>query len=514
MATRRETHEETEHFRGRVRLYLLVMLTIDLACELIGGLVALLAPGLEPAPDALPRHYPLLHWATVVLIASGWSIARFARPNRGSLMAIEASVTTLLALLYAYLTSRLPTYGMVFALFCTLLALVVRAALVPSSVVRTLAIGVTGLACVASFAAPNLTEAERPVALWLITIGGMFVLATAVISHVIYGLRRQVRSALRLGQYELGRKLGEGSMGVVYEATHVMLRRPTAVKLLPADRAGERTVARFEREVQETSRLEHPNSVAIYDYGRTPEGQFYYAMEYLNGLTLEQIVESEGPVPVARAAAILRQAAEALAEAHARGLVHRDVKPANIMLCERAQIPDTVKVLDFGLVKSVDDSNAEPDITQANALVGTPQYLAPEAITDPLEVGPPSDVYALGAVGFYLITGRPVFSGDSLVDVCAKHVATAPDSPSKLSNDPIDAEFEALILQCLSKVPGQRPSDGRALAQALGKLELNGWTTADARSWWERQPPMGAARAAAVAATQLTVDVSDRAPRR
>jgi serine/threonine-protein kinase len=291
-----------------------------------------------------------------------------------------------------------------------------------------------------------------------------------------------------------------------------MLRRPTAVKLLPIEKAGEQTIARFEREVQHTSRLEHPNSVSIYDYGRTPDGQFYYAMELLDGLTLEQLVDVDGPVSAARAALILRQAALALAEAHAMGLVHRDIKPANIMLCERAGIPDTVKVLDFGLVKALDSPNVDDNITQANTVLGTPRYLAPEAISDPDGVGPPCDVYALGAIGFFLVTGRDVFTGRTVVEVCSKHLKDAPESPSAVLGEAIDPGFEALTLRCLEKRPHDRPRDGAALAEEVEQLGLTGWTVEDARAWWRelRRRPGGSIESRPTERTQLAVNVEDR----
>jgi serine/threonine-protein kinase len=352
---------------------------------------------------------------------------------------------------------------------------------------------------------PGVTDA-------LLFLGAAFLVVTGVTSKVIYGLRAQVRHAMRLGQYELGRKLGEGGMGVVYEARHMMLRRPTAVKLLPIDKAGEHTVARFEREVQQTSRLEHPNSVSIYDFGRTPDGQFYYAMEYLDGLTLEQLVDIDGPISVARAALILQQASYALAEAHALGLVHRDIKPANIMLCERGRVPDAVKVLDFGLVKAIDSPELGDNITQANAIVGTPHYLAPEAMSNPDAVGPPSDVYALGAVGFFLVTGREVFTGQSVIEVCSKHLDRPPEPPSAVRGDEIDAGFEALVLRCLEKRPEDRPHDGAALAHDIEQLDLAGWTDEDARAWWRELPKRreSATGSGQIEPTQLAVDVERR----
>jgi len=441
----------------------------------------------------LPLRFAILRWASTVFVAAGWSFAKFARPSRPTLIALESGVTIGLVLVYihlasTYLSDVLPSYGPAFALLGIVLLLVVRASLVPSPVVRTVVIGIASAVCLFVLADDTLSALDPVVFDGLTFSAGSFVVATAVTSHVIYGLRAQVRDAMRLGQYELGRKLGEGGMGVVYEATHMMLRRPTAVKLLPIDKAGEQTVARFEREVQQTSRLEHPNSVYIYDYGRTPDGQFYYAMEYLDGVTLEQLVDIDGPVSAARAALILRQAALALAEAHAMGLVHRDIKPANIMLCERAQVPDTVKVLDFGLVKAIDNPEIGANITQANAIVGTPHYLAPEAIANPDDVGAPSDVYALGAIGFFLVTGREVFTGQSVIEVCSKHLNTPPESPSAVLGDAIDPGFEALILRCLGKQPDDRPCDGAVLAHEIEQLDLAGWTVEDARAWWSELP--------------------------
>ncbi|MCA9604903.1 MAG: serine/threonine protein kinase [Myxococcales bacterium] len=476
-----------ELLRDRIRLYLQVMLAVDLAAYASDVVTPWLTGG---TPVGLPAPFLYFRWGVTVVLAAGWAFTRFAAPGRRVLVALESAVTVGLAVVYAQISIAFAfaasrTAGPAFSGIGSVLLLVVRASLVPSHVGRTAAVGIAafgGAWLVARdvYAALDATTSEG-----LTFMSGAFVVATSVTSHVIYGLRRQVSDAMRLGQYQLDRKLGEGGMGVVYRATHVMLRRPTAVKLLPTDAAAERSVARFEREVQQTSRLEHPNSVRIFDYGRTPEGQFYYAMELLDGVTLRQLVEREGPLPEARVRHLLAQAAHALAEAHALGLVHRDVKPANIMLCDRGRIPDTVKVLDFGLVKVTDEERGDAELTHANAILGTPQYMAPEAIRTPEEVGPPADVYALGAVGFYLVTGQPVFRGDSVVEICAKHLEAPPPRPSAVLGRAVDPDLEDVLLSCLAKDPRTRPADGAALADALEALELRGWTTADARAWWD-----------------------------
>src|SRR5262245_28747399 len=264
-----------------------------------------------------------------------------------------------------------------------------------------------------------------------------WILAVAIAvstSRLIYGLRKAVRDIRRLGQYTLEEKLGEGGMGVVYRASHAMLRRPTAVKLLLPERAGQEALARFEREVRRTAMLTHPNTVTIFDYGRTAEGVFYYAMELLVGATLQEVVETDGPQPEGRVIHLLAQAAASLAEAHDAGLIHRDVKPGNILVVDRGGIPDLVKVVDFGLVKGVSPAigegrAAEAPLTATNTIAGTPLYMAPEALVSPQAIGARADLYALGAVGYWLLTGSHVFRGRTVVEVYAHHMHTPPEAP-------------------------------------------------------------------------------------
>jgi len=226
--------------------------------------------------------------------------------------------------------------------------------------------------------------------------------------------------------------------------------------------------------------------VAIYDYGRTPEGVFYYAMEFLDGITLQALVERYGPQPEGRVIKILSQICGSLFEAHSQGLVHRDIKPANIMLNRRGGEADVVKVLDFGLVKAVDE-HQRSGLTGANTMTGTPLYMSPEAIQTPNLVDARSDIYAVGAVGYFLLTGRPVFEADSLVLLCQRHVSETPTSPSLRRGQPVSEELESALMACLEKNRARRPQTARDLAQMIARSPAAGsWTLDDADAWWGR----------------------------
>jgi serine/threonine protein kinase len=305
-------------------------------------------------------------------------------------------------------------------------------------------------------------------------------------------------AARQLGQYSLEEKLGAGGMGTVYKARHAMLRRPTAVKLLNLEKISDVAIARFEREVQLTSTLTHPNTVAVFDYGRTPDGIFYYAMEYFEGLNLEDLVKRFGPISEARTLYLLKQVCGSLGEAHALGLVHRDIKPANIFLTSRGGLHDFVKVLDFGLVKAL-EGEEKANLTNPNAISGTPFYLSPEAVNHPDKVDARADVYAVAAVGYYLLTGSPVFTGDSVMDICMKHINDVPEPPSVRRGKPVTAELEALLLRCLAKAPDDRPNNAAILLKQLELCVSAGtWTATDAAAWWavhvgNKQPTPGTA---------------------
>jgi len=318
-------------------------------------------------------------------------------------------------------------------------------------------------------------------ALWAIVVA-----MAAGFSQTIHGLRKAVRDFRRLGQYTLEEKLGEGGMGVVYRASHAMLRRPTAIKLILPDRAGTDALTRFEREVQRTAMLTHPNTVTVFDYGRTTDGVFYYAMELLTGATLQELVEVDGPQPEERVIHVLEQAAGSLAEAHDAGLIHRDIKPGNILVVDRGGIADLVKVVDFGLVKDVSGAAPSgPALTMTDTITGTPLYMAPETVTAPQTVDARTDIYALGAVGYWLLTGTHVFGGNSIVEVFARHLHAIPDAPSARLGAPVAADLEAVLLACLAKRPEDRPATAHVLRERLLACAVAGrWTNARAAQWW------------------------------
>jgi len=264
------------------------------------------------------------------------------------------------------------------------------------------------------------------------------------------------------------------------------MRRPVAVKVLNP-LLGDPGVARFEREVQLTCQLTHPNTIALYDYGRTDDGYFYYAMEYLEGLSLAQLIEKHGRQPEGRVIHILQQVCASLAEAHGRGLIHRDIKPQNIFLTCRGGIPDFVKVLDFGLIKSL-DAKGQLELTAPNSPLGTPLYMSPEAVNNPNAVDARSDIYSLGGVGYELLTGETVFNGLSLGEVLLKQVREQPEPPSARLKHPVSPDLEDLLLRCLAKDPKGRPQNVEVLGEALGRCAAGGtWSHNEAREWWNRQ---------------------------
>ncbi len=297
------------------------------------------------------------------------------------------------------------------------------------------------------------------------------------------------REAQRVGNYELFEEIGSGGVARVHRAQHRLLKRPTAVKIIHLHQASDELLARFDREVRLTSQLMHPNTIEIYDYGRTPEGLPFYAMELLDGLTLQQLVERHGRFGVARTVHVLLGVAGSLSEAHDRGLVHRDVTPANIMLCYKGGEYDFPKLLDFGLIKDVRSPHTR-DLTRALRVLGTPAYMAPERIERADSSDVRSDLYALGAVAFFLLTGRPPFAGESDLALAYQVVHAPVPSLEGQTIEPVPAALSWLIAACLHKEPGERPQSAAQIIGVLDSLAAQfPWTNSDARTWWEAHAP-------------------------
>jgi hypothetical protein len=419
---------------------------------------------------------------TLVLLASSWPAPREIRPDLIAILAIGQ-------------------------------LLVVRAALVPSPPGRALWLG---LACTApivpftyAFYAARLEPGADPgadvYAWYSAAFAASIVVVSGLVSRNVHRPKDGAAQPRQLGQYVLVRRIGGGGMGVVYEAEHQTLRRPTAIKVLRPEKTAEHNLVRFEREARLTASLCHPNTVSVYDYGRTPGGTFYYAMEYIEGIDLDMLVRHDGPQHPGRVIQILSQICGSLAEAHAVGLIHQDIKPANVFLCERAGMVDMVKVLDFGLVRRFSRAEGAEGRTsmiapQQQDFIGTPHYVAPEALLGDGEVDGRTDLYSLGCVAHFLLTGAAPFAGNTVLEVLGQHLhATAKPFAAK-ARWPISEELERVILGCLGKARVQRPRDAATLYALLSRCpEAHAWEQEHGRSWWAER---GGALKAKVAATR------------
>jgi serine/threonine-protein kinase len=324
------------------------------------------------------------------------------------------------------------------------------------------------------------------------------IILTYLAARFIYNLGQEVGRAQELGSYRLTSLIGRGGMGEVWHAHHAMLARPAAIKLIRPDALGtnpalvQAATARFEQEAQVTASLQSPHTVALYDFGTSEDGSLYYVMELLDGIDLESMVQRYGPLTPERTVYVLRQACHSLGEAHRQGLVHRDIKPSNIFLCRQAFDADVVKVLDFGLVKRLSDIDTGIDLTKAgpDGIVGTPSYLPPEIALGRDRVDGRADIYGLGCVAFWMLTGRRVFEEDSTMAMILAHVHTVPTPPSAASEIQIPPELDELVLACLAKDRELRPESADELVGRLDKLNLKRpWTKKRAVQWWELNRP-------------------------
>jgi eukaryotic-like serine/threonine-protein kinase len=421
------------------------------------------------AQGALPRgaDVALTLSTTLVLLASSWPAPREIRPDLIAILAIGQ-------------------------------LLVVRAALVPSTPGRALWLGVACTAPIVPFTyayyaarlEPGADPSAGVYAWYSAAFAASLVVVSSLVSRNVHRPKDGATQPRQLGQYMLVRRIGGGGMGVVYEAEHRTLRRPTAIKVLRPEKTAEHNLVRFEREARLTASLCHPNTVSVYDYGRTPGGTFYYAMEYIEGIDLDMLVRHDGPQHPGRVIQILSQICGSLAEAHTVGLIHQDVKPANVFLCERAGMVDVVKVLDFGLVRRFSRAEGVEGRTsmiapQQQDFVGTPHYVAPEALLGDGEVDGRTDLYSLGCVAHFLLTGAAPFAGRTVLEVLGQHLhATAKPFAAK-ARWPISQELERVILGCLGKARVQRPKDAAMLYALLQQCpEARAWDQDQGRTWW------------------------------
>jgi serine/threonine-protein kinase len=320
-------------------------------------------------------------------------------------------------------------------------------------------------------------------------------------AHIVYKMGRKLNRARKMGSYELVKRIGQGGMGEVWEAKHRFLARPAAVKIIRGDQlklnASEedthRVLRRFEREAQATAALESPHTIQIFDFGLSRNGTFYYVMELLDGFNLDTFVRKFGPMDSARVILIMRQICDSLQDAHAKGLIHRDIKPANIFLCRRGLNEDYAKVLDFGLVKNDPSINMQDSLATTEMTTGTPAFMAPEQASAAGTVDARTDLYALGCVAYWLVTGRLVFEAKSPIEMLVAHMRDEVVPPSQLSETEIDSNLEELILDCLRKDPAKRPGSAREVAARLSVCEASAkWSTVQAVRWWDRHAPAGA----------------------
>jgi len=329
--------------------------------------------------------------------------------------------------------------------------------------------------------------------LWLLLNYGMALLA------YLLGRRPEnpvsdVESKDDLGGYHLEGRIGEGGMGEVWQATHKLLARSAAVKIIRPDvvdqenRAADTAAARFKREANVIAKLQSPHTVYLYDFGISNDGRFYYVMELLKGTSLQALVGESGPLTPGRAVSVLSQMCQSLHEAHEHALVHRDLKPSNVMVCEVAFTFDVVKVLDFGLAKTVGDT-AMTMLTMAGTTTGTPGYMAPEIALSEESIDRRADIYALGCVAYFLLTGMTLFEEENATRMALLHVKQVPDPPSMRTSVPIPPELERLIMECLEKKPADRPATMAVVAERLAASGVEPWTQADARAWWEAHRP-------------------------
>ena len=435
-----------------------------------------------------------------------FSVGRLSKtPHRLLRLALVLQVIT--AALVATLMHWYPASGAEFAswrISWLCVVILMFPAVVPSTPLTTLLVSLAvatmdPIAVALAHARGVPIQADAFTLLWYFLPNYICVGLALVPAKIIAGLGRQVNQARELGNYQLGELLGRGGMGEVYRARHRMLARPAAIKLIRPETlgggnvdAGNIMVQRFRREAQAAALLRSPHTISLYDFGLTDDGVFYYVMELLEGLDLETLIKRFGPISAERTVYLLRHACRSLGEAHARGLIHRDIKPSNIFTCRLGLSVDFVKVLDFGLVKQRQDGPQAPTVllTQPDVATGTPAFMAPEMALGESTIDGRVDIYALGCVGYWLLTGRLVFEADTPVKMMLQHIQKEPEPASRYAEVEVSPELDRLLLRCLAKNPAERPGDTLTLASSLAEVPVReSWTKERAEQWWSAHLP-------------------------
>jgi serine/threonine-protein kinase len=475
-------------------LFLLASLT------LIGG---------APFAAVLRGPVALGHLCASLTMALLWLLATRAKLSLWSLGALDAVSFAVAGVFLSFMT--IEDEGQILQVLLALtVTVMVRAILMPSRPGRTMLLSAlvflpTVVVCIArhhpTVFLPGFSPGYQKLHMTLNTVLWSVLGTTlaTIVSRVLYGLRQQVAEASELGQYLLEQKIGGGGMGEVWRARHRLLIRPAAIKLVRQRALGtmsgdpELLVRRFEREARATAALTSPHTVQLYDFGVTEDGRLYYVMELLDGLDLDTLVRQHGPLPAERVVHLLRQVCSALQDAHANGLVHRDIKPANVVVSRAGTIFDFVKVLDFGLVKldTARDTDRELlKLSTEDSWSGTPGYMAPEVVLGTAGTDHRVDLYALGCVAYWLLTGMLVFEGENAMQVMMQHVQAQPRRPSHRVDRPIPAALEDLVMQCLEKDPARRPAGAEVVRERLEAVPLTAmWTAERAEQWWAMHRP-------------------------
>jgi len=459
----------------------------------------------SPIPGAWPYPGAPISVATILVsLVVAWLARRpGSDPHHALGFALVYEVLVALAIAIVTYSEPMPwdeRTGMTFIPVVILLFPMI----VPNSPGRTLlaglgaaSMGLVGmmLATLRGAPAPTLTQ------VFFLNLPSILLAFAAVVpARIVLRLGRQVSEARELGAYRLVEQIGRGGMGEVWRAEHRMLARPAAIKLirpeaLGASGSGATTLRRFEREAQATAALRSPHTIALYDFGIDDEGVFYYVMELLDGFDLYSLVSRFGPIEAPRAVYLLRQMCRSLAEAHQAGMIHRDIKPANVFTCRLGLDVDFVKVLDFGIVKTMPGAGGnEVALTAEHSVSGTPAFMAPEIVTGDEEPDGRVDIYALGCVAYWLVTGRLVFEAPNSVTMMMRHARDEPEPPSRRTELEVPASLETAILACLAKRTADRPASITELEARLADTGLDeGWTPAARERWWERNRPGGLA---------------------